>query len=153
MQRLFSASLSVALLLAVGSVAWGQAGPYRDVPADHWAVKSLQDLAAKGILAGYPDGSFRGEKSVNRYEMAQVLYNAIRHLEETFPKQAGGPPTGSSAPAGGGAEGGGAREGGKCARLGWGVGKRRKESGRAAGRDYGLLGEDARDTGGRAKGG
>ena len=51
--------LSLAVRRARAHVA-GEPGPFRDVPADHWAAKAVGDLRALGLLDGYPDGSFRG---------------------------------------------------------------------------------------------
>ncbi|MGF1566706.1 MAG: S-layer homology domain-containing protein [Nodosilinea sp.] len=45
--------------------------PFTDVPADHWAYQALLNLAGTyGCLSGYPDGTFRGENAVTRYEFA-----------------------------------------------------------------------------------
>ncbi len=46
---------------------------YTDVPEDHWAGDSLNLLSDMGILKGYPDGEFKGDRPVTRYELAVVL--------------------------------------------------------------------------------
>jgi hypothetical protein len=58
-------------LLAVGTGALAQTPP--DVPSGHWAAKAVTDLYQLGILKGYPEGLFRGNRLVSRYEMAQAL--------------------------------------------------------------------------------
>lgn len=47
--------------------------PFPDVPPDHWAAAAIERLAAAGILTGYPDGTYSGDKAVTRYELAVVL--------------------------------------------------------------------------------
>ena len=46
---------------------------FADVPADHWAAKFVEKVKALGLMQGYPDGTFRGDKPLSRYEMAAVL--------------------------------------------------------------------------------
>ena len=49
------------------------AGPFSDVPSDHWAYDAVNNLKQKGIVVGYPDGTFGGDKLFTRYEMAMVV--------------------------------------------------------------------------------
>jgi hypothetical protein len=49
---------------------------YADVPTDHWAYSAVQQLAQDGIVNGYGDGTFRGDRTITRYEMAQMVANA-----------------------------------------------------------------------------
>jgi len=58
-----------ALVLALPAVA----GPFTDVPTDHWAYDAIDKLQAEGFVEGYPDGTFRGNRSFTRYEMAMVV--------------------------------------------------------------------------------
>jgi N-acetylmuramoyl-L-alanine amidase len=53
-------------------------GPFKDVPADHWAAGSVSRVKAAGIMAGYTDGTFRGEAPVTRYEMAEILDRLLK---------------------------------------------------------------------------
>jgi len=53
------------------------------VPANHWAYQAIQSLAADGLIDGYPDGSFKGDRPLTRYEMAAVVARAIAKLEAT----------------------------------------------------------------------
>lgn len=52
-----------------------------DVPQGHWAHEAVEALTKSGILTGYPDGAFRGDRAVTRYELAQVLYRTLRQLD------------------------------------------------------------------------
>lgn len=53
------------------------ANPFADVPAGHWAYESINKLAAAGVIEGYGDGSFRGDRLMTRYEMAQIVAKAL----------------------------------------------------------------------------
>ena len=57
------------------------ANPFVDVPLDHWAYDSVQSLAAKGIIVGYPDGTFGGENPLTRYEFAEATVKALAYVE------------------------------------------------------------------------
>lgn len=54
-----------------------------DVPAGHWAQQALQGLSQRGLLQGYPDGQFRGQQPLSRYEAAVLLFKAVQALEST----------------------------------------------------------------------
>jgi len=49
------------------------AGPFTDVPTDHWAYEAIDKLQSEGFIEGYPDGTFKGDRSFTRYEMAMVV--------------------------------------------------------------------------------
>lgn len=51
---------------------------FPDVPENHWAYEYVSKLAGNGIIEGYPDGDFRGDKPMTRYEFAAMLYRAIQ---------------------------------------------------------------------------
>jgi hypothetical protein len=57
------------------------ANPFVDVPLNHWAYDSVQSLAAKGVVVGYPDGTFGGGKSLTRYEFAEATAKALAYVE------------------------------------------------------------------------
>ncbi|MDY4746457.1 S-layer homology domain-containing protein, partial [Veillonella caviae] len=52
---------------------------FPDVPENHWAYDYVEDLAKKGLLVGYPDGEFKGERTMTRYEFAAVMYRALQN--------------------------------------------------------------------------
>ncbi len=63
---------------------------FPDIPANHWAYEYIAKLAGNGILEGYPDGSFGGDRLMTRYEFATMLYRAIENgaaLEERIIKE------------------------------------------------------------------
>lgn len=71
-------SLTLALAMALGITASAYAAnPFSDVPAGHWAYGSIAKLAAAGVIDGYPDGTFQGDKLMTRYEMAQIVAKAM----------------------------------------------------------------------------
>lgn len=51
---------------------------FPDVPENHWAYEAVHELAQRGLVAGYPDGTFGGERALTRYEFAQIIYNALQ---------------------------------------------------------------------------
>jgi hypothetical protein len=57
------------------------ANPFVDVPLNHWAYDAVQSLAAKGVIVGYPDGTFGGAKSLTRYEFAEAVAKALAYVE------------------------------------------------------------------------
>lgn len=64
---------------------------FPDVPENHWAYEAVSRLAGNDIVQGYPDGEFHGDRTMTRYEMAEIIYNALsrgaeaeRELVEEF---------------------------------------------------------------------
>jgi len=78
----------VAALTALVSQIAGKGNPlldtvmFPDVPENHWAYDYVENLQKRGIIEGYPDGNFGGDRSMTRYEYAAMLYRA---LEKGFP--------------------------------------------------------------------
>ncbi len=95
----------LAAALAVLTAGWATAAraqdnPFKDVPTDHWAYQAITDLQQHGILQGYPDGYFRGKRSLTRYEFAVSLDRMLKNLPST-PGPAGDVgPAGPEGPAG-----------------------------------------------------
>ena len=50
---------------------------FPDVPANHWAYEAVSRLAGNDIIQGYEDGKYHGERTMTRYEMAEIIYNAL----------------------------------------------------------------------------
>lgn len=69
------------LLLSVTSTALA-ANPFDDVPKNHWAYDSISKLAKAGYVDGYGDGTFRGDKPLTRYEMAQIVGKIISDVDK-----------------------------------------------------------------------
>jgi len=72
------------LVLVVGLVFTTHASkmPFPDVPDHHWAYDAIADLAAAGIVIGYPDGEFKGSNAFTRYEMAMVVSRLIEDIKD-----------------------------------------------------------------------
>ena len=71
-------SLVLAMAMALGVTASAYAAnPFSDVPAGHWAYDSISKLAAAGVIDGYGDTTFGGDKLMTRYEMAQITAKAM----------------------------------------------------------------------------
>ena len=52
---------------------------FPDVPSNHWAYEAVSDLSRRGLVEGYPDGTFGGDRLLTRYEFAQIVYRAIQN--------------------------------------------------------------------------
>ena len=52
---------------------------FPDVPKDHWAYSYVKSLADRGLLEGYPDGEFKGDRTMTRYEFAAIIYRALQN--------------------------------------------------------------------------
>jgi hypothetical protein len=83
-------------LIALGaafstSQAHAQAAPFLDTPTNHWAYESVQDLAKRGIVIGYPDGTYGGRRPMTRYEFAVAIERALMTIDSMVKAQAGTP--------------------------------------------------------------
>ena len=65
-------ALAAVAALTAGVSAY-TANPFSDVTADDWAYQAVSDLSAQGVVEGYPDGTFKGERNMTRYELAQIV--------------------------------------------------------------------------------
>jgi BMFP domain-containing protein YqiC len=79
--------LILTVVLALAFSAPVMSAPFPDVPSNHWAYDAVNELASRGLIVGYPDGTFRGNNPLTRYELAMILSRLIPQLE----KIAGGP--------------------------------------------------------------
>lgn len=66
----------VAVIMGTCSMALA-ANPFSDLPQGHWAYGAVAKLAAEGVVDGYPDGTFQGNQTLTRYEMAQIVARAL----------------------------------------------------------------------------
>ncbi len=82
-----------ALFLVAASIPVAAQGAFSDVPSDHWAYAAVNELAADGLVIGYPDGLYKGNRAMTRYEFAM----AISRIKE---KGGMGGPAGPAGPAG-----------------------------------------------------
>jgi len=81
MKKVLALAAAAALVSGVSAFADDVPGgatnvagiPYSDVTADDWAYHAIADLSREGVVEGYPDGTFKGERKISRYEMAQII--------------------------------------------------------------------------------
>ena len=82
--RLLIAALIACLICGAGAAL--ATGPYEDVPTDHWAYDALDYLTGRGVLEGYPDNFFKGDRTLTRYEFGQ----AVARLLDSIPQSDSG---------------------------------------------------------------
>ena len=61
----------------LGAIDTSLSKEFPDVPANHWAYEAVTKLAGNDVVAGYPDGEFHGDRTMTRYEMAEIIYKAM----------------------------------------------------------------------------
>lgn len=79
MKRYMPIALAVILVLALAVPT--AAGPFADVPENHWAYEAVKQLAAYGLVEGFPDGTFKGAEPMTRYQMAMVIARLLVSLD------------------------------------------------------------------------
>src|SRR2546430_8367396 len=74
--------LTASLSLGLAATAFAQAPPdmFKDVDKSHWAYEATESLRSKNIVVGYPDGYFRGKRTLTRYEFAVALDRALKSI-------------------------------------------------------------------------
>ena len=77
MKKTLVSALTTALVVGAASTTFAAANPFSDVPADHWAYDAVSQLAADGVIEGYGDTTFKGNRNITRYEMAQMVAKAM----------------------------------------------------------------------------
>ena len=78
-------SIIIVFMLVLGVAGTALAAPsnpFVDVPAKHWAYDAVSKLAKSGIVDGYGDGTFRGDRTMSRYEMAQIVAKAMARSDK-----------------------------------------------------------------------
>lgn len=82
-EKKFILSVLSVLIIGTGTVSAASTDQlYSDVPQNNWAVAAVTKLTNDGVITGYGDGTFRGDRAVTRYEMAQMIASARTHLEK-----------------------------------------------------------------------
>ena len=76
--------LLVVGLLAVLSLSVASAAKFSDVPPGHWAEEAVYKLADEGIILGFPDGTYRGNEFLTRYQAALLIYRLLERLRAEF---------------------------------------------------------------------
>jgi hypothetical protein len=81
-QQVAALTMLVMQMASRDNAALAGVAMFPDVPENHWAYEYIEGLQKQGIIEGYPDGNFGGDRSMTRYEFAAMLYRA---LEKGFP--------------------------------------------------------------------
>ncbi|HEY3424266.1 MAG TPA: S-layer homology domain-containing protein [Negativicutes bacterium] len=81
MKKSLAIGLIVLLMLAVTGTAFAASASFSDVPSKHWAYDAVTKLAQAGLIDGYGDGTFRGDKTMSRYEFAIIIEKAMNRYE------------------------------------------------------------------------
>ena len=85
MKKQFAAIFAATALLGVTTAF--AANPFSDVTPDSWAYQAVSQLANAGIVNGYPDGTFKGQNNITRYEMAQMVAKAMANQDRANAEQ------------------------------------------------------------------
>lgn len=71
----------IAIAMVLGLMLPVMAGPFADVPENHWAYEAVKQLAAYGLVEGFPDGTYKGQEPMTRYQMAIVIARLLSDLD------------------------------------------------------------------------
>ena len=77
MKKFLVSALTTTLIIGLSEVTCAESNPFSDVPSGHWAYQSVAKLATAGVIEGYGDGTYRGDRNITRYEMAQMIAKAM----------------------------------------------------------------------------
>ena len=88
MKKSVAAALAAAVVVGASSTTFAAANPFSDVPAGHWAYQAVVSLAQDGIVEGYGDGTYLGNRQITRYEMAQMIAKALARTDRLFDESA-----------------------------------------------------------------
>ena len=77
MKKTVISALTAALVVGAASTTFAATNPFTDVPQGHWAYDAVAQLAQDGVIDGYGDSTFQGDKNITRYEMAQMVAKAM----------------------------------------------------------------------------
>ena len=89
MKKTLTAALTAAVVVGSSATTFAAANPFSDVPRGHWAYQAVASLAADGIVEGYGDGTYRGQREITRYEMAQMIAKALARTDALFDQKSG----------------------------------------------------------------
>ena len=84
MKKILAIAAVAALTAGVSAYA---ANPFSDVSPDDWAYQEVSDLSDQGVVEGYPDGTFKGERNMTRYELAQVIARLMAREDQLNAEQ------------------------------------------------------------------
>ena len=79
MKKILAIAAVAALTAGVSAYA---ANPFSDVSTSDWAYQAVSQLSDQGIVEGYPDGTFRGQRNITRYELAQIIARLMANEDQ-----------------------------------------------------------------------
>ena len=79
MKKVLAVAAAAALTCGVSAFA---ANPFSDVSPDDWAYQAVESLSQQGVVEGYPDGTFKGQQNITRYEMAQIIARMMANEDQ-----------------------------------------------------------------------
>ena len=83
MKRQTAMALAAVFAMSVaGTALAAPANPFADVPAKHWSYDAVTKLAQAGVISGYGDGTFKGDRTLTRYEMATIVAKAMANADK-----------------------------------------------------------------------
>ena len=88
-KKVFALLVATIMVATLIMPAFAANMPFADVPKDHWAYDSVAELAAAGLVIGYPDGTFKGDRQFTRYEMAMVFARILGRLDTLIAAEVG----------------------------------------------------------------
>ena len=74
-------TIAIITLAAIAAPAIAAMNPFMDVPASHWAYDAVAQLASRGVISGYPDGTYKGPQPATRYEIASIIARALAYID------------------------------------------------------------------------
>ena len=88
MKTMIKTALITAILTSISAGAFAAANPFSDVPRSSWAYDAVETLAKDGVISGYGDDTFQGDRAITRYEMAQMTAKAMAKEQVSAKDQA-----------------------------------------------------------------
>jgi len=83
MKKILVPVLTTTLIIGLSETTCAAANPFSDVPAGHWVYQSIAKLASEGVIEGYGDGTYIGNRNITRYEMTQMIARALAKTPRT----------------------------------------------------------------------
>ena len=88
-KKALTAAVLAAVTMTSAATGYAAKNPFKDLPQDHWAYDAVTMLARDGVIEGYADGTYKGERTLNRYEMAAIVARALEKFDTAKPADKG----------------------------------------------------------------
>ena len=82
MKKFLTTALTTTIVVGASVTTFAASNSFSDVPRGHWAYQSVAKLATDGVIEGYGDGTYRGDRLITRYEMAQMIAKALARTDK-----------------------------------------------------------------------